>query len=201
MARKQTPSDRLRRNFKRWIKAHQEAELPVKVMAALYADEDVLTPQKKAANTRLLKAYATNRYRRLKLEATVSPKVAKTEEPEVLYRYLKRPKSERLDVEKSDIIETYRRNIANLMGAFPTNGKLLLEEMLEYEIEKYGEAAVYKAMEQNPKAIAEVHKIVFYEDEKENLHDAFVALADLIKGTIETDLEKATAQADVADAL
>lgn len=84
----------------------------------------------------------------------------------------------------SDIVLS---NIRALIAKYPTKGAELLEELLRYEINTYGEDKVAEACEEHTELIELAETIVYYSSSKERLHAALTAFAEIIQGTILED--------------
>lgn len=80
--------------------------------------------------------------------------------------------------------------IVGLIDKFSTDGKIFLEDMLKYEIKRYGKDAVVRSLAKAPQTLLDnIEAEIYYERDKSSHHKSLKALADLIKGTIETEAE------------
>ena len=91
--------------------------------------------------------------------------------------------------------------IQNLINQYPTKGAKSLERSLNNEIRKYGKENVLIAIGQSPQdAIESAKSIIFYEEDADAIHGAFLDFYELITGTIPTDTE-AKELGDTLDAM
>lgn len=97
----------------------------------------------------------------------------------------KQDEQDRLDAELYKEGEITYNEIIDKIDAYPSEGSLLLNEALKFEIEKYGKENVLKAMGQIPQSyIKMAQDIVYYEKGKEAIHSATKTFFELIKNTI-----------------
>lgn len=92
-------------------------------------------------------------------------------------------------------------NLMDLIEEYPTKGSNYLNNILSREISQYGQDAVLKALAQVPEdAIREAQIIAHYEDDGTEIARSIRNLSNMIKGTIENDLE-AMEMGDLLDEL
>lgn len=95
---KRSEAERLIANFKRVITSKgANWNLPQRVKELAFKDRSTMTPQEKSAQTRTLKEYAKNRYKKLYQESTVE--VGQRDYSVKQYRQI--PKAEREEIEES----------------------------------------------------------------------------------------------------
>lgn len=80
--------------------------------------------------------------------------------------------------------------ILELIDKYPTKGALRLKQSLASEIQKYGRDNVLKAIGASPsEAISNAKQIIYYEEDADAIHGAFLDFYGLISGTVPSDEE------------
>lgn len=94
------------------------------------------------------------------------------------------------DSDLPNIGDMVYNKLLSLMDTFPTAGSDYLKKMLSSEISKYGESAVITSLAEAPESlIRDIEQEIYYESNKSKSHKTLKALADLIKGTVESEAE------------
>ena len=97
--------------------------------------------------------------------------------------------------------ELIYNQLVDLIDSYPLPGAEYLRKLLDYEIERYGKNAVMKSLATlSESQIRAIQNEIYYKGKSSSHHDTLKALADLIKGTIETE-EEAKEIGQVQDAL
>lgn len=94
------------------------------------------------------------------------------------------------DSDLPNIGEMVYNKLKALIETFPTAGADYLNKMLSSEISKYGGNAVIRSLAEAPESlIRDIEQEIYYESNKSKSHKTLKALADLIKGTVESESE------------
>lgn len=89
------------------------------------------------------------------------------------------------------IVDVIYQNIMDLIDSYPGRGADNLRKEIEWEIKTYGKEAVMKAMSEAPQELIKLAQdIVYYEDNRNALHDAYLAFHSIITGIIDGDESK-----------
>lgn len=227
MAKKLTPTQRLRNNVRQQIRRMENRG---------YRIDTEIKDKIKTAKFQTLKSYQRNKYAKLYAESTalseqgdiVTGKEFRKEERRASAlkgaRTRKRQKAiDRIRVEPNEQDwERQRRiqderdrvnaqfyqegeiaydEIQSLIGQYPGKGSDSLRRALTREIEKYGKENVLMAIGQSPQsAIENARTILYYEDGSDAIHSAFLDFFGVITGTKATDGE-AKELGDTLDAM
>lgn len=227
MAKKLTPTQRLRNNVRQQIRRMENRG---------YRIDTEIKDKIKTAKFQTLKSYQRNRYAKLYAESTalseqgeiVTGKEFRKEErkasalkgartrkrQKVIDRIRVEPdeqdweRQRRIQDERDRVNAQFYQEgeiaydeIQSLIGQYPGKGSDSLRRALTREIEKYGKENVLMAIGQSPQsAIENARTILYYEDGSDAIHSAFLDFFGVITGTKATDGE-AKELGDTLDAM